>query len=99
MAGDHGVSCSELGVAWLMRALGWGVLGMASLIERLVLDDLLDGDCIFMSDLANEKIGCTFAGKKGRPTTRPTYPVRLKMPHLHRDHCLSCIRSCWNPYK
>ena len=44
MAGNHGVSCSGLGVALLVRALGLGVLGVALLLERLILDDLLDGD-------------------------------------------------------
>ena len=43
MAGDHGVSCSRLGVARLIRVFGWGGLGMAFLLERLVLVDLLDG--------------------------------------------------------
>ena len=44
MADDHGVSCSGLGVARLVRAFGLGVLGVAILLERLVLDDLFDGD-------------------------------------------------------
>ena len=44
VADDHGVSFSRLGVARLFRALGLGVLVVALLLKRLVLDDLLDGD-------------------------------------------------------
>ena len=44
MAGDHGVSCSGLGVARLGRELGVGVRGADFLLGRLFLDDLFDGD-------------------------------------------------------
>ena len=44
MTGDHGVSCSGLGVARLVRALGLGFLGVGLLLERLVLDDICYGD-------------------------------------------------------
>ena len=52
MADDHGVSCSGLGVASLVRAFGLGVLGVAILLKRLFLDDLFDGEffcvkCVF----------------------------------------------------
>ena len=43
MTGDHGISCSRLGVAGLVRALGLEVLGVALLLERSIFDDLLDG--------------------------------------------------------
>jgi len=44
VAGDHGVSCFRLGVARLVRTFGLGVLGVAILLEGLVLDDLFHGD-------------------------------------------------------
>ena len=44
VAGDHGVSCSGLGVARLGGELGVGVRGADFLLGRLFLDDLFNGD-------------------------------------------------------
>ena len=64
MADDHGVSCSGLGVAWLFRALGLEVLGVALLLERLVLDDLFDGDFFWVKRVLCFKLRTTRTSNK-----------------------------------